>query len=171
MLNYEEKEQAMKQLELFICKEVNKIFNYMQSEKEDILQDARLLVFKALDNYDSSRGELTTFCYQVLHTGLIDIIRKKYQVWYKTDVVDAETLDVYQTNEVDYASAYLFDKLEEIVSKNRSKFTKRELLFLDLFLEKKTLEEIDNILGITKNNRFVLVHNLKNKLKSIIGVN
>ena len=171
MLNYEEKEQGMKKLELFICKEVNKIFNYMQSEKEDILQDARLVVYKALDNYDSSRGELTTFCYQVLHTSLIDIIKRKYQLWYKTDVVDSETLDVHQADEVDYASAYLFDKLEEVVNKNKDRFTKKELLFLELFLDRKTLEQIDSILGITRNNRFVLVHNLKNKLKEMIKEN
>ena len=158
-----DKEKLLMSVDALIISEVNKLFNYMKSEKEDLIQDARLLVYEKLDLYDSEKGALTTFVTTLLRNNLVNIVRKKYKMWYRTTIAE---YDVFNTvEEIDYSREYLCDQLEEFISNNSDKLTKKELAFIKLLIARKTFEQIENIMGISRNNRFVLVNHIKKKIK------
>lgn len=161
-----EKIQVLANMESIIKYNVKKIFNYRKDDYEDLLQEARIIIYNNLDKYDEAKGSLSTFCQILIKNNLVLLTKKLYKNWDKV-VYNQDLIDLLPDNSEDEVKK-LFEELYEYVGSNKNKFSKRELLFLDLFLAGRTFKQIDEELEINTNNRVQLVHQLKNKLIELL---
>lgn len=163
-----EKVRILKDLEPIINYNVSKYFNYRKMDFDDLMQDARIIIYENLDKYDESKGSLSTFCQLLIRNNLVCKTKKQYRMWdrisFNNEMVEIEA----EENDNDYTIDYMYDKLKELVNQNRDRFTKKELAFLDLFITRKTFQEIESLLNITPNHRRQLLFYLKKKLKSFL---
>ena len=165
-MNEFEKVKLLNELEPIISYNVNKYFNFRKNDYEDLMQEARMLVYENLDKYDETKASLSTFCQLLIRNNLVCKCRKEYRVWDKISF-DDEIVALEPDNN-DYTISYLYDKLKDCINHNRDKFTNKELELLDLFIDKRTFQEIENILNITANHRRQLLFYIKKKIINII---
>lgn len=161
-----EKIQVLANMEAIIKYNVRKLFNYRKDDFEDLMQEARIIIYNNLDKYDETKASLSTFCQTLIKNNLVLLTKKLYKNWDKV-VYNQELIDLLPDNSEDEVKK-LFEELYEYVSNNKEKFSKRELLFLELFIMGKSFKEIDDALEITTNNRVQLVFQLKKKLKELL---
>ena len=117
----------------------------MKGYYEDLMQEARIIIYNNLDKYDESKATLSTFCQTLIKNNLVCKCKKDYRMWdkisFNDELVNAEADDT------DYTINYLYDKLNDLIKHNRDKFSKKELELLDLFLDKRTFKEIEDMLN------------------------
>ena len=161
-----EKIRVLKDLEPIISYNVNKYFNFRRNDYEDLMQEARIIIYENLDKYDESKATLSTFCQTLIKNNLVCKCKKEYRMWdrisFNDDLVDTTPDDT------DHTISYLYDKLQDLLNHNRDKFTPKEQELLELFINKRTFQEIENILNITSNHRRQLLFFIKKKLIDII---
>lgn len=162
-----EKVRILSDLEPIISYNVNKYFNYRKADYEDLMQEARIIIYDNLDKYDETKASLSTFCQTLIKNNLVCKCKKIYRMWDKITFND-ERVDM-EPDDSDYTLNYLYDKLNDLVKHNRDKFTVKELELLDLFLDKRTFQEIESILNITANYRRQLICFIKKKLIDLIS--
>ena len=165
-MNEIEKVKLLNDLEPIISYNVNKYFNFRRSDYEDLMQEARMMIYQNLDKYDESKASLSTFCQIIIKNNLVCKCKKEYRMWDKVSFND-ELVSVEPDN-TDHTINYLYDKLKDCINNNRDKFTAKELELLDLFLDKKTFQEIETILDIKANHRRQLLFYIKKKLVDLI---
>ena len=161
-----EKIRVLSDMEPIISYNVNKYFNFRKADYEDLMQEARIIIYNNLDKYDESKATLSTFCQTLIKNNLVCKCKKDYRMWdkisFNDELVNAEADDT------DYTINYLYDKLNDLIKHNRDKFSKKELELLDLFLDKRTFKEIEDMLNITANYRRQLICFIKKKLIDLI---
>lgn len=162
-----EKIRVLNDLEPIISYNVKKYFNFRKDDYEDLMQEARIIVYNNLDIYDESKATLSTFCQLLIKNNLVCKCKKEYRMWDKISY--NEELVGRVSEEKDYTVEYLYDKLKECINCNRDKFTTKELELLDLFVDKKTFQEIEDMLNITANHRRQLIFYIKKKIIDIIS--
>ena len=167
-MNENEKIEILKSLEHIISFNIKKIFNYRLADYEDLMQEARMLIYNKLDKYDDSKANLPTFCQILIKNNLVNLTISQYRNW---DKVSIDSEKVYLSKEIEEkdndCSKYLFE-LEGIIKIHQSYFSPTELKFLELFIQRKTFKQIEVILNITANHRLQLCFTIKNKIKKIL---
>lgn len=162
-----EKLQILTNMEPIIKYNVKKIFNYRKEDYEDLMQEARMILYNNLDKFDESKGTLSTFCQILIKNNLVVLTKKLYKNWDNIRF-NQDLIDIFPDEEVQDNINDLYEELANYVKSNKEKFTKRELMFLDLFLLGRTFKQIDEELQINTNNRVQLVYQLKKKLTELL---
>lgn len=162
-----EKVKLLNDLESIISYNVNKYLNYRRNDYEDLMQEARMIVYNNLDKYDETKGSLSTFCQTLIKNNLVCWSKTHYKNWDKVSL-DEEFIESCAEVSEDYSMNYLFDKLSVLIEDNKDKFTNKELAFLKLFINKKSFSEIEEILEITANYRRQLICFIKKKLMELL---
>lgn len=162
-----EKIRVLNDMEPIISYNVNKYFNFRKADYEDLMQEARIIIYNNLDKYDETKATLSTFCQTLIKNNLVCKCKKEYRMWDKISFNDE--LVSMEADNTDYTINYLYDKLNDLIKHNRDKFTTKELELLDLFLDKRTFQEIETMLNITSNYRRQLICFIKKKLIDLIS--
>lgn len=166
-MNEFEKVKLLNELEPIISYNVNKYLNYRRNDYEDLMQEARMIVYENLDRYDETKASLSTFCQTLIRNNLVCWSKGHYRNWDKVSF-NEEFIESCSEISDDCSLNYLFDKLTLIIEENKEKFTEKELSFLKLFVDKKSFKEIEEILEITANYRRQLICFIKKKLAELI---
>lgn len=169
-MDKEEKILLLKELEPVIDFNVRRLFNYRMADYEDLMQEARMIIFEKLDCYNENKASLSTFCQLLIRNNLVCLTNKQYRNWDKIDINSEKVFLTGQKSEQDVYEEY-YERLASIANKNSSKFRKIELNLIKLLLDGKTFKEIEKILDITSNYRIQLCFQIKKKIQTLMEIN
>jgi RNA polymerase sigma-70 factor (ECF subfamily) len=152
-------EQQVKAHELMIHK-ICRMYAYTAADREDLFQDIVVQLWQAFPTF---RGEakFSTWLYRVaINTAMTRARKKKASVSY----VDP---DVIPTNQGEDASAQVEIEKLQILHEAISRLNEVERAVLMLYLEERSYEEMEEVLGMTQNALRVKISRIKDKLRQI----
>lgn len=142
-----------------------------ESDREDLLQEVFLKIYRYLNDYDASMT-FSTWAYRIARNTTYDFFRKVQARGLKVDF-DEESYDIFWDHLVDVNQDLSADfdrddralKLREILEKLPEKY--REVLVL-FYLEEKSYTEISDILEKSQNTIATWIARAKTSLKAEI---
>ena len=155
-------EKEIKQHELLIHK-VCRIYAYTNTDRQDLFQEIVIQLWKAYPKF-KGQSKFSTWLYRVAINTAITGLRKKkdFIQYHEPDKLPMNISDSHNSDEEDqlqqlYAAV---EKLNEI-----------EKAIVMLYLEDKTYEEMEDILGMTSGNLRVKMNRIKEKLRQLTKTN
>lgn len=155
-------EKEIKLHELLIHK-VCRIYAYTAADRQDLFQEIVIQLWKAYPKF-KGQSKFSTWLYRVAINTAITGLRKKkgFIQYHEPDKLPMNISDSHNSNEEEqlqqlYAAV---EKLNEI-----------EKAIVMLYLEDKTYEEMEDILGITSGNLRVKMNRIKEKLRQLTKPN
>jgi RNA polymerase sigma-70 factor (ECF subfamily) len=152
-------EKQIEQNELLIYKVCN-IYAYTEADRQDLFQEIVIQLWKA---YPKFRGEakMSTWLYRVaINTAITGLRKDKHFIQsYEPHLLPTEISDAtpYKIKEEQFQQLYAaIEQLNEI-----------EKAIVMLYLEEKSYEEMEEILGITSGNLRVKMTRIKDKLRQL----
>ena len=155
-------EKHIKEHELLIYK-ICRIYTYTDADRQDLFQD---IVIQLWNAYPKFKGEskLSTWLYRVAINTAITGLRKK------KDFIQSYEHAALPTNISDDNSLHTEERLQEMY-KAIEQLNQIEKAIVMLYLEDKTYEEMEEILGITQGNLRVKMNRVKDKLRNLTNKN
>lgn len=173
-LSLENKENfyyLIKRYELKIFHYIRRLTNVSQEEREDILQDIFIKVYRNLNGFNPNL-KFSSWIYRIAHNEIINHYHKN-KSRLKAFSLNLDNNDVYRLDELisdtDDIFNYLIthenaDKIREVLAKLPNKY--REILMLR-YLEEKKYDEISDILCKPPGTVATLINRAKSKFKKI----
>ena len=166
-MNEIDKIKVLQDLEPVIEFNVKRLFNYRLKDYEDLMQEARMIIYNSLDKYSEDKGSLSTFCQLLLRNNLVTLTIKEYRNWDRVDFV--ETTDLARlADDQEEQIKDACNKIRYLLKFYQYRFTKAELRFGWLLVGGKSFKEIESILGITTNHRIQLAYQFKHKAQQLL---
>jgi RNA polymerase sigma-70 factor, ECF subfamily len=139
---------------------VCRLYCFTEPDRQDLFQE---IVIQLWRSYPSFRGEsrISTWLYRIALNTAISGLRKKRRL---ITTVDPDRLptglqDIQYAKEKDEQVHLLYAAIE--------KLTEVERALTMLYLEDKSYQEMEDILGISQNNLRVKMNRIKDKLRKI----
>lgn len=142
-----------------IIRKVCHLYGRDEAGKEDLYQEIVIQLWKA---YGSFRGEskLSTWMYRIaLNTAISDIRKQSRRI----DLQFPEFIPKEEADVVDHAKEENLKQLYAAIQK----LSEIEKAVVMLYLEDKSYEEMEEILGINNGNLRVKMNRIKEKLRTI----
>ncbi|MFZ9718013.1 MAG: RNA polymerase sigma factor [Chitinophagaceae bacterium] len=143
-----------KSLLLKICH----IYGKDEGEKQDLFQEIVIQLWKSFDTFRGD-SKITTWMYRIaLNTALTDLRKRKSKITisYREDLPNEIKEEKY-----DHSKEEKLAMLYEAIKK----LTEIEKAIITLYLEEKTYEEMEEVLGISQGTLRVKVNRIKEKLR------
>ena len=140
-----------------IIHKILSIYTYDNEDRKDLLQEIMLQLWKSFPTF-LEKAAFSTWMYKVaLNTALLHK-RKKVKEKYTVDsLIETRAVQMgISRNDITISLYLAIDQLGPI-----------DKAIALLYLEQKSYKEIENILGINKNNIGVRISRIKDKLKKI----
>ena len=141
-----------------IIHKILSIYTYNEEEKKDLLQEIMLQLWKSYQSF-SERSSFSTWMYKVaLNTALLHKRNLHAEKKAKETLVD------------NLSHQFGIDKNDKIISLYMAidQLGPIDKAITLLYLEQKKYQEIEDIIGIKKNNVGVRINRIKEKLKKIL---
>lgn len=141
-----------------IIHKILSIYAYSEEEKKDLLQEIMLQLWKSYQSF-SERSSFSTWMYKVaLNTALLHKRNLHAEKKAKETLVD------------NLSHQFGIDKNDKIISLYMAidQLGSIDKAITLLYLEQKKYQEIEDIIGIKKNNVGVRINRIKEKLKKIL---
>lgn len=141
-----------------IIHKILSIYTYNEEEKKDLLQEIMLQLWKSYQSF-SDRSSFSTWMYKVaLNTALLHKRNLHAEKKAKETLVD------------NLSHQFGIDKNDKIISLYMAidQLGSIDKAITLLYLEQKKYQEIEDIIGIKKNNVGVRINRIKEKLKKIL---
>lgn len=151
-------EKHIRENELQIYK-VCRLYAYSQADRQDLFQEIVIQLWKAFLKFNG-QSKFSTWLYRVAINTAITGLRKK-----KDFIVSYEPATLPQHIE-DNTSAELEEQLK-VLHKAIKQLNQVEKAIVMLYMEDKTYEEMEDILGISQGNLRVKMNRIKQKLRQI----
>ena len=137
-------------------------YSNSQEDYEDYYQEVCLQIWKSRDNF-KNKSEWSTWIYRISLNVCLSLLRKQKK--YDSTNSSEESFNQFSNqsdlneNTKDYSTdiAKLYDAIKELGEIDRG--------IILLYLEKKTYEEIAQIIGTNSNSIGVKITRIKNKIK------
>jgi RNA polymerase sigma-70 factor, ECF subfamily len=152
-------EEQINSHQLMIHK-ICRMYAYTSLDREDLFQDIVVQLWLAFPKF---RGEskFSTWLYRVaINTAMTRARKKKVSVSY----VDPE---VIPTNHVEDPAAQIEMEKMQLLNEAISQLNEVERAVLMLYLEERSYEEMEQVLGMTQNALRVKVNRIKDKLRQL----
>ena len=136
------------------------VYCHNEFDRQDLFQEIVIQLWKSFPTY---RGEakFSTWLYRIaLNTAISDLRRKKKNITISNPgqlPTEIEDIEYYQVKE---------EKLQQLYHAI-SQLTEIEKAVIMLYLEEKTYDEMEEILGVAQNNLRVKVNRIKEKLRKL----
>jgi RNA polymerase sigma-70 factor (ECF subfamily) len=140
-----------------IIHKILSIYTYNEEERKDLLQEIMLQLWKSYGSF-SERSHFSTWMYKVaLNTALLHRRNKGMEMKAKKTLAE------------DLSNQFGIDKNDKIISLYMAidQLAPIDKAIAILYLEQKKYQEIEDIIGIKKNNVGVRINRIKEKLKKI----
>ena len=122
----------------------------------DLYQEAVCNLWKNFDTFQN-RSNFSTWAYRVsLNTCITDLRKKKRHVSVPLQMMQTEPFE-------NTPSAALLHEMYSLIKR----LDKTERMYIMLWLEEKTYDEIAEIIGTSRNQVATKLHRIKNKLKTM----
>lgn len=160
MQKEKEFEKKIREHELLLQK-ICRIYAYTDADREDLLQDMLIQLWKAYPNY-KGQAKFSTWLYRVAINTAITGFRKKksFAASYEPAAIPiyvADDTSAYQRQEQQFQQLYCaIEQLNEV-----------EKAIVMLYMEDRSYEEMEEILGINQGNLRVKMNRIKEKLRQL----
>jgi len=137
------------------------IYAHDEASKQDLFQEIVIQLWKS---FGSFRGEakISTWMYRIaLNTALTDLRKRKTKV--DLHYTDQSNLDI---EEVEYDSQR--DEEEKLLYSAIAKLSQIEKAVVMMYLEDKSYEEMEEVLGISQGTLRVKMNRIKEKLRLLV---
>jgi RNA polymerase sigma-70 factor (ECF subfamily) len=155
----EEFVQLVNQNQALLHKVCN-VYGHTRHDREDLFQEVIVQLWKAWPNF-RAESKFSTWLYRIaLNTAISGLRKQKNHIAsFEPDRIPTEILD-----ESDYREKE--EKLQQLYQSIR-KLSVIEKAIVMLYLEDKSYEEMEDILGINQNNLRVKMNRIKEKLRKL----
>jgi RNA polymerase sigma-70 factor (ECF subfamily) len=152
-------DKDIKEHELLIYK-VCRIYAYTDADRQDLFQEIVIQLWKAYPKF-KGQSKLSTWLYRVAINTAISAIRKKkdFIQSYEPQHLPTEISDTSTTVAQEEQLQQLYKAIEQL--------NQIEKAIVMLYLEDKTYEEMEDILGMTSGNLRVKMNRIKDKLRQL----
>ena len=151
-------EQLIKEHELLIYK-ICRMYAYNAADRQDLFQDIVIQLWNAFPKF-KGEAKLSTWLYRVaINTAITGLRRKK-------DFIQSYEHTALPANMSDDSNMHIEERLQEMY-KAIEQLNQIEKAIVMLYLEEKTYEEMEEILGINQGNLRVKMNRAKDKLRNL----
>jgi RNA polymerase sigma-70 factor (ECF subfamily) len=152
--------KMVKEHELLIMK-VCRVYAYEMHERQDLFQEIVIQLWKAYPNF-KGESKVSTWMYKIaIYTAIAGLRKQKSFIRY-SDPQQLPQTGVYAPYDETK------DKQLEALYAAITQLNEIEKAIVMLYLEGKSYEEMEEIMGISSGNLRVKVNRIKDKLKQII---
>ncbi|MDE1191186.1 MAG: sigma-70 family RNA polymerase sigma factor [Arachidicoccus sp.] len=152
--------KTVKEHELLIMK-VCRVYAYDVHERQDLFQEIVIQLWKSWQNF-KGQSKVSTWMYKVaIYTAIAGLRKQKSFIKY-SDPQELPQSNVYAIYDETR------DKQLEELYRAIAQLNEIEKAIVMLYLEGKSYEEMEEIMGISSGNLRVKVNRIKDKLKQII---
>jgi RNA polymerase sigma-70 factor (ECF subfamily) len=136
------------------------LYSHSIHDKEDLFQEIVVQLWKAWPGFRGD-SKFSTWMYRIaLNTAISGLRRRKNHISsYEPEKLPAEIRDENDQKEQEERLAQLYQSIR--------KLTHIERAIVMLYLEDKTYEEMEEILGINQNNLRVKMNRIKERLRKL----
>jgi RNA polymerase sigma-70 factor, ECF subfamily len=152
-------ENRIKEHQLLIYK-VCRIYAYSESDRQDLYQEIVIQLWNAFQTFRGD-SKFSTWLYRVaLNTAITGLRKKKLLIKsYEPNNLPIESGDIEYDEQQDENLKELYIAIE--------KLNETEKAIVILYLENKTYEEMEDVLGINQGNLRVKMNRIKDKLRNL----
>jgi RNA polymerase sigma-70 factor (ECF subfamily) len=154
-------EKRIREHELLIHK-VCRIYAYTDADRQDLFQEIIIHLWKAYPKYQGL-SQFSTWLYRVAINTAITMLRKQrnFITTYEPAALPSHHADETGTEEEQWQQlARAIEKLNEV-----------EKAVVMLYMEDRSYEEMEEILGISQGNLRVKMSRIKDKLRQLTKIN
>jgi RNA polymerase sigma-70 factor (ECF subfamily) len=151
-------EKHIKEHELLIFK-ICRIYAYTDADRQDLFQDIVIQLWNAFPKF-KGESKFSTWLYRVAINTAITGLRKK------KDFIESYEHNALPTNISDDSSVHPEERLREMY-KAIEQLNQIEKAIVMFYLEDKSYEEMEDILGISQGNLRVKMNRVKEKLRNL----
>jgi RNA polymerase sigma-70 factor, ECF subfamily len=152
-------ENRIMEHQLLIYK-VCRIYAYNESDRQDLYQEIVIQLWKAFQTFRGD-SKFSTWLYRVaLNTAIAGLRKKKHLIQsFEPYNLPIESGDIEYDEQQDENLKDLYIAIE--------KLNETEKAIVMLYLENKTYEEMEDVLGINQGNLRVKMNRIKDKLRNL----
>jgi RNA polymerase sigma-70 factor, ECF subfamily len=151
-------ESLIRDNELLIYK-VCRIYTYTEANRQDLSQEIVIQLWKAFPKF-KSQSKFSTWLYRVALNTAISGLRKQ------KDFIDSYEPATLPQHPEDYSSLEAEEQLK-LLYKAIEQLNQVEKAIVMLYMDDKTYEEMEEILGISQRNLRVKMNRIKEKLRQL----
>lgn len=158
------------------------LFFLIDGEQEDLIQESTICFYKAILNYNKSRGAFVYFAKLCIRRNIMTLINKsqkhkKYDVKFISlngmNEDENNNFDDYlyynsENNQSSKDSMLSQEEFKEILEESKKVLTKKESNIFGMYLIGKTYKDIANCYNTDEKSVDNALHRAKSKLKNII---
>lgn len=155
----EEFEKLIKQHELLVYK-VCRVYANTSADRQDLYQEIMIQLWKSFSGF-SGQSKFSTWLYKIALYTAIAGLRKQKRFIFSTEPekLPQTTMDIGYDSTNDEQRDELYKAIEQL--------NEIEKAITLLYLEDKSYEEMEEILGINQGNLRVKMNRIKDKLKQL----
>ena len=135
------------------------MYAYNQSNREDLFQDIVMQLWKSFPSFRGA-SKISTWLYRVAINTSISVLRKK------KDFIHSYEPGALPANIADTGESETEEQLKELYSAINL-LNEIEKAIVMLYLEDRSYEEMEEILGMSQGNLRVKMNRIKTKLKEL----
>jgi RNA polymerase sigma-70 factor (ECF subfamily) len=152
-------EQLLKAHELLVYK-ICRLYGDTEDDRKDLFQDIVIQLWKAYPNF-RAEAKFSTWLYRIGLNVAITQLRKQKNKIYATDIdsLHIAIADDHYSTEMDEQFKEMYAAIEQLNAIEKA--------IVMLYLEDKSYEEMEEILGISNGNLRVKMNRIKEKLRQI----
>jgi len=155
-------EKHIRENELLIYK-VCRIYAHAEAERQDLFQEIVIQLWNAFPKF-KGHSKFSTWLYRVAINTAISGLRKRKDF---IDTYEPATLPQH----VDDNTGFAKEEQSELLYKAIEQLNQVEKAVVMLYMEDKTYEEMEDILGISQGNLRVKMNRIKYKLRQLTKTN
>jgi RNA polymerase sigma-70 factor (ECF subfamily) len=139
---------------------VCRVYTVMKADREDLFQEIVIQLWKAYPNFKGA-SKFSTWLYRVAINTAITGLRKKksIEVSYEPSKLPLHIVDENLNREAEEKLKQLYDAVDELNDVDKA--------IVILYMEDRTYEEMEEILGISQGNLRVKMNRIKEKLRQL----
>jgi len=160
-----EKENVEKQFETLIREnelliyKVCRMYAYAEDDRQDLFQEVVIQLWKAFPKFEG-RSKVSTWLYRIAINVAITNLRQQKNF---IDTYDPDKLP----QQIDYTTGHEKDEQLILLYKTIEQLNKVEKAIVMLYMEDKTYQEMEDILGIKQGNLRVKMNRIKDKIRQL----
>ena len=156
-------EKQVRENELLIYK-VCRIYAYTEADRKDLFQEIVIQLWKAFPKFNG-QSKFSTWLYRVsLNTAIAGLRRKKkFITSYEPFTLPANIIDDNYNDSEEERLQQLYTAIEQL--------SQVEKAIVMLYMEDRSYNEMEDILGISQGNLRVKMNRIKEKLRELTKTN
>ena len=151
-------EEHISENELLIYK-VCRMYAYTEADRQDLFQEIVIQLWKSFPKFEG-RSKFSTWLYRIaLNVAITDLRKQK-------DFIDTYEPDKLP-QQIDHNTSAEEEEQLKLLYKTIEKLNQVEKAIVMLYMEEKTYEEMEDILGINQGNLRVKMNRIKDKIRQL----